>query len=482
MATTTKFATSASGTSWTNASNVLANDGVYATYTIAARTTTGNNNTLSNFGFDSAIPAGSTINSVTLEVEHKVSTQASIANLNCAVAVGGTAGTTNTDSTEPLTDTIRTYTNVTRPGGGSWTRADLLNGTFTVLLWASSGNSTTSCTYSWDYATVTVDYTAPVNATTVVTGTSVTASAGTVTAIASTNATATVTGTSATSSFGTVAATGTASKTVTGIETTSSFGTVASTGTASKTVTGIEATSAAQSITATGTTLVNGTATVIGREVTSSVATISATGTTVINGTATVTGVESTSQFGTISETGDALKTLTGVEVPTEIADITAESVTGTHVNVTGEHMDSSLGTVTGSGTSLVSTSGIELTAYVATVSANGDTGSTNAVANVTTVQATASVGNVTANAGEAPKQPGARFRSTTASIIHTRHAKAKVQGVETYIVAGKVFAVGVVNARAKVKFARIKTGNSVIVAKGIQNPTDDQLLMMFLA
>lgn len=161
MTIATEFASGASGTSWTNPTNANADDGAYATYTIAAKNTTGNVNTLTNFGFDSSIPSGATINSVALEVQHKVSTTGGIANLECTVAISGTPGTYNTDSAEPTTDTIRTYSSLARPGGGSWTRNDLLDGTFTVLLRARSGNNATSVVYSWDYATVSVDYTIP---------------------------------------------------------------------------------------------------------------------------------------------------------------------------------------------------------------------------------------------------------------------------------------------------------------------------------
>ncbi len=158
MATVTEYASAASGTSWTSPTNANANDGAYATYTIAAKNTTGNVNTLSNLGFDSSIPANSVINSVTLEVEHKVSTNGGIAFLESAVAIGATIGTYNSDSAEPTTDTARSYS-MARPGGGSWTRADLLDGTFTIKLRARSGNSATSVVYSWDYARVVVDYT-----------------------------------------------------------------------------------------------------------------------------------------------------------------------------------------------------------------------------------------------------------------------------------------------------------------------------------
>lgn len=158
MPIVTEYASAASGTSWATPTNANADDAAYATYTIAAKNTTGNANTLSNFGFGTSIPVGATINSVSLEVEHKVSTTGGIAFLESAIAVGGTTGTFNSDSAEPTTDTPRTYANLTRPGGGSWTRSDLLDGTLTVLLRARSGNNATSVIYSWDYARVVVDY------------------------------------------------------------------------------------------------------------------------------------------------------------------------------------------------------------------------------------------------------------------------------------------------------------------------------------
>ncbi len=161
MTTATEFAGGASGAGWTTPANANADDGAYATYTIAAKNTTGVDNVLTSFGFDSSIPAGSTINSVSLEVQHKVSTTGGIAFLESALAIGATTGTYNSDGTEPIVDTIATYSSMARPGGGSWTRADLLDGTFTVKLRARSGNSATSVTYSWDYAKVIVDYTPP---------------------------------------------------------------------------------------------------------------------------------------------------------------------------------------------------------------------------------------------------------------------------------------------------------------------------------
>jgi len=169
MATATEYAANASGTSWTNPTNANADDGSNATYTIAAKNTTGNENTLSNFGFDTSIPVGAVINSVQLVVEHFVSGTGGIAFLESAVAIGATTGTFNSEGGEPTSPTQATYSTVARPGGGSWTRADLLDGTFTVRLRARSGNSATSVTYSWDYARVVVDYTPKSTATSDVT-------------------------------------------------------------------------------------------------------------------------------------------------------------------------------------------------------------------------------------------------------------------------------------------------------------------------
>ncbi len=161
MAQVTRYATGASGTSWTTPSNANADDGAYASYSISGKNSTGNECTLSNFGFDTALPATVeyVINSVTIEVEHRVSFGAEpIAHIEVAINRAGTTGTWNTDSTEPTTDTQRSYT-VNRPGGGSWTRNDLLNGTLTVRLRARSGNDADPFTVYWDYARVLVDYT-----------------------------------------------------------------------------------------------------------------------------------------------------------------------------------------------------------------------------------------------------------------------------------------------------------------------------------
>lgn len=166
MPTVTRYPstdTAVSGT-WTAPTAVQADDNTLATVASAAtKNVDAGIREQGDFGFDGQIPAGATINTVTLEVEQMVSTTLGIANQSVLARVGGVDGTAQVDTAEPTTITARTYS-VTRPGGGSWTRADLLDGTFATRIRGFNGNSATAITYSWDYVRVTVNYTNPTSA------------------------------------------------------------------------------------------------------------------------------------------------------------------------------------------------------------------------------------------------------------------------------------------------------------------------------
>lgn len=103
------------------------------------------------------IPAGATINSVTVEYED----QGSVANGTQRITpyLGATAGS-NTDHATSATLTARTV-NITRPGGGSWTASDLTGGTLKIRVTAVQPNNTTSTNYRWDYVRVFATYTIP---------------------------------------------------------------------------------------------------------------------------------------------------------------------------------------------------------------------------------------------------------------------------------------------------------------------------------
>lgn len=146
---------------WTNPNNAHADDGSYAT------AAPGKNQEFASVWSvpfsTSDIPNGSTVNSVTVEVQWKVSTTSSVATLR-STAFADSAQTTvvsaspGLDTTsEPTSDTIQTY--AATPSLAQlrdlWVRAQVLR-----------GNSNTAVTGSLDYLKVTVNYTDPPPATT----------------------------------------------------------------------------------------------------------------------------------------------------------------------------------------------------------------------------------------------------------------------------------------------------------------------------
>jgi len=146
-------------TGWTNPDNAHADDGVnYATAAPAKNATI--DSRWKTFGFDGVLPSDATITAVKIIYEYKVDTQASIATLNSQATVSGTdcPTTADTDTTEPLTDTVVTK-DIT--SCRSWTRDDLLDANFKVRIGGKRGNSNTAVTFSLDYVKVEVTYETP---------------------------------------------------------------------------------------------------------------------------------------------------------------------------------------------------------------------------------------------------------------------------------------------------------------------------------
>lgn len=142
-------------TGWTNPTNAYADDNVYATAAPAKSASI--TSEYAGFDFGSVIPDGSTINSVTVRQRWFVDTTASTATLGSQAYVGTTAqGTEFTNTAEPLTETLDTYT------VASLTRADLLD--LRLRLRAGRGTGNTGYTASLDAVDVVVDYTAPASA------------------------------------------------------------------------------------------------------------------------------------------------------------------------------------------------------------------------------------------------------------------------------------------------------------------------------
>src|SRR3990167_1681720 len=169
MTVVTLFPTSNANdaTGLTNPNNAHDDDGTnYATCAPAKNGQVSSD--YAGFGFDAQIPAGSTINSVKLIYEFKVSVTNSVAIASIAYVTGGAHGSETDNATEPVAD--KTVT-VDVTSARSWVRDDLLDATFKVHLEGRRGNSNISVTLSFDFVKVEVVYTsAPTAVTKVVTG------------------------------------------------------------------------------------------------------------------------------------------------------------------------------------------------------------------------------------------------------------------------------------------------------------------------
>lgn len=144
-----------------------ADDGTKASATTATKNT---NWALyaGTFGLQSAVPSTATINSLAVEAQNNTVTTSQGTQFHAGAFVTGTPsganlGTIGTEQSNVGTtvETIRTFSALARPGGGSWTWADLADATFYIRVRALQPNNTTSTGYAWDYVKVTVDYSLP---------------------------------------------------------------------------------------------------------------------------------------------------------------------------------------------------------------------------------------------------------------------------------------------------------------------------------
>lgn len=157
MPTVTRYPTSdtaVSGT-WSNPTNVQADDGAVASATPAIKNTTWER-AQGGYGFDAQIPSNAVIDNVFLEVEWRT-VSPGISFLGVTAVVLGTPDAYQENSSEPTVLTEEIY-DVT--ASRSWTRANLLDANFGTRLEARTGNNTGG-TYEYDYVRVRVVYTVP---------------------------------------------------------------------------------------------------------------------------------------------------------------------------------------------------------------------------------------------------------------------------------------------------------------------------------
>lgn len=177
MAISTRFPTAneIETTGWTNPNNAHADEGTDATAAPGKNAVIGTR--WFAFGFDGAIPTGSTIDAVKIIYEYFVDTNKSIATMRTRARISSVDEEDHDNTSEPLSATIIT---VDITADRAWTRADLLDAAFKVTGEAQRGNSNNAVTFSLDYIKVEVTYTAPQNQDVNVTGVAGTGAVGTV--------------------------------------------------------------------------------------------------------------------------------------------------------------------------------------------------------------------------------------------------------------------------------------------------------------
>ncbi len=151
--------------SWGGLGNVAASDNNYATATVKKSEIT---NYLKCTGYGFTIPAGATINGITVSVEdHSART---IYDYAVSLVKGGTVQATNygTLTNMPTSDATSTYGGAADLWGTTWTVANINNANFGVAFAAQRGPYNTNDTANVDYMPITVNYTllAPPTATT----------------------------------------------------------------------------------------------------------------------------------------------------------------------------------------------------------------------------------------------------------------------------------------------------------------------------
>lgn len=157
MTIVVKATRGAAGTNnWTNNGNAVSDNGIYATCAPGK-----NGTVVGDWDFDAfsdvELPVSSTINSVTIRCNYKVSTQASIARLGVEAGNNGSFDSQEEAATEPLADTDFDVVYNTAPSETDLKTA----GRLVARVSGERGNDNDAVTISLDYVELRVDYTAP---------------------------------------------------------------------------------------------------------------------------------------------------------------------------------------------------------------------------------------------------------------------------------------------------------------------------------
>lgn len=144
------------GASWVNPSNVYSSNDAYASVSVVTISEVLN---ITNFGF--SIPAGSTINGITVEIEKSIAADLGGIPYDLSVTLGNNTGSVSEDKADTLnpwttTDTYKTYGGATDTWGRTWTTTEINDARFGVRISVTDDSGTT---FQIDHAKITVYYT-----------------------------------------------------------------------------------------------------------------------------------------------------------------------------------------------------------------------------------------------------------------------------------------------------------------------------------
>jgi len=149
---------------WTSPGNVTTNDGVFAQVALGSSAPS-NELQGTNFGF--AIPAGSTINGITVEIFKKAisgfgsPTDADVTILKAGVATGTNLGHLGAANNWLSAGGIDTYGGSSTLWGATWTPADINAANFGVQISCTEWTGGGSATAGVDFIRITITYTPP---------------------------------------------------------------------------------------------------------------------------------------------------------------------------------------------------------------------------------------------------------------------------------------------------------------------------------
>lgn len=214
----------------------------------------------------------------------------------------------------------------------------------------------------------------------------------------------------------------------------------------------------------------------------------------VINATASVSSVTTTSSFGSVSASGTGNAIVSGATLSVTTGSVSASGIQSPTASINNASGTISAQTITASGTEsrTASVSGVPLAITAGQALGIGDG---SAIASVSSASATSSARTITAT-GTTEGIKGSRkskkklqqfflpFNPVAITIETNKDARISVLGATAYANVGECEASGTVSISAKAKVYSIGTVSDAeaLKARGIKNPTDDELIWLLAA